>query len=375
MKSRYSILMMLIIFGMSFSAFGQFPFINMEVTRVTHESDPNNILFKFVSLQNIESDDLGGGGWSNSTICLSWPKTMLGTCLTNIVQSFTFINANGNIFFDPNNTVITHQGEYSNFCYCTVDWNLGLPLPLDLTIGQQLNVVRLKIINDPLVNYALISPVKFGNEPPGAPFFASFIVDGVGNDYFNEFSLIALPITLSEFKAAWNNGGWVDLKWTTVSEIGSDKFLVERSKDGRKWETIGNESARGAQDIRMDYFLKDYNPHAGINYYRLKMFDLDGSYKYSPIAAVMIEKEGLQAKLYPNPATDYAIIDLDAGLQLEEITLYNIQGKLIKHQTFSTASQYRIELANLAHGEYFLEMILSDKQIFTKKLILNGTGN
>ncbi|MBK7427355.1 MAG: T9SS type A sorting domain-containing protein [Saprospiraceae bacterium] len=192
---------------------------------------------------------------------------------------------------------------------------------------------------------------------------------------FWDLTYTALPITLSEFKAVWNSGGWVDLKWTTVSEIGSDKFLVERSKDGRKWETIGTESARGAQDIRMDYFLKDLTPYTGINYYRLKMFDLDGSFKYSPIAAVMVENEGMFAKLYPNPAPDFAMIDLEAGLTLEEISLYNLQGKLIKHQTFTEASQYRVELADIVQGEYFMEIVLSDKQIFTKKLILTGSRN
>jgi hypothetical protein len=196
-----------------------------------------------------------------------------------------------------------------------------------------------------------------------------------GTDLFDGYALIALPITLSEFKAAWNNSGWVDIKWTTVSEIGSDKFLVERSKDGRKWETIGTEPARGAQDIKMDYFLRDLTPYTGINYYRLKMFDLDGSYKYSPIAAVIVENESLHAKLYPNPASDFAMIDVGAGLALEEISLYNLQGKLIRHQTFTDASQYRVELADIAQGEYFMEIVLSDKQIFTKKLILTGNRN
>lgn len=259
---------------------------------------------------------------------------------------------------------------YDGYCYIETSRSGGFEYVV--SPGDEYDLFYIKVAPSvPLSAFEFFDGVEIS----GGDQFGTTFDNLLSGEQFTGYELIALPITLSKFKAAWNNGGWVDLKWTTVSEIGSDKFLVERSKDGRKWETIGNESARGAQDIRMDYFLKDYNPHAGINYYRLKMYDLDGSYKYSPIAAVMVEKEGLQAKLYPNPATDYAIIDLDAGLQLEEITLYNIQGKLIKHQTFSTASQYRIELANLAHGEYFLEMILSDKQIFTKKLILNGTGN
>lgn len=340
--------------------------ITLNVEYFDQNADPNDLRITYLSSL---SYDFPFNIWTSWLVKVRWPKGSFGSeCdnnpITSIIKLEPTLNAWG---FDPTPLQPTVNDGY---CYCNIfKQNFTLAIP-QMVQGDLIRVVFNNTFNVNSLEFII------GSVPSGVGSFAS--IEGTAAGGANQllgFNLTALPITLSDFKAAWNTGGWVDLKWTTVSEIGSDKFLVERSKDGRKWETIGTESARGAQDIRTDYFLKDYNPHAGINYYRLKMFDLDGSYKYSPIAAVMVEREGQQAKLYPNPATDFAFIDLDAGLRLEEITLYNMHGKLIRNQTFTEASQYRIELTEIPHGEYFMEIVLSDKQVFTKKLILTGNRN
>lgn len=348
------------------------PGITIGVDQYTVGMDQRHIKYRLFSTNDytVPPNDF----WSAWQFLIRYPKSIFGGCTsgTNPILPLTKMDPWTTGTWERDVTPL-EPVPADGYCYVNLKQNGVWNAPI--TVGMQQDLFYFKFTDNPLITHSDFEPVIVSPGPTVGEGTGMLGFSGGGTNQFVGYEYVALPITLSEFKAAWNNSGWVDLKWTTVSEIGSDKFLVERSKDGRKWETIGTESARGAQDIKMDYFLKDYNPHSGINYYRLKMFDLDGSYKYSPIAAVMVEKEGLQAKLYPNPATDFAIIDLEAGLHLEEITLYNIQGKLIKHQTFTEASQYRIELTEIPHGEYFMEIALSDKQIFTKKLILTGNGN
>jgi hypothetical protein len=340
--------------------------ITLNVQYFDQNSDPTDLRVTYLSSIAYDSPF---NFWSSWLIKVKWPKGSYGSlCDNNPITGIIKLEPTPNVWgFDPTPLEPTVNDGY---CYCNIFKQI-----FQLSIPQMVEGDVIRIV---LNNSFNVNSLEFvtGPVPAGVGSFASIegTADGGANQLLG-FNLTALPITLSEFKAVWNSGGWVDLKWTTVSEIGSDKFLVERSKDGRKWETIGTESARGAQDIRMDYFLKDLTPFKGINYYRLKMFDLDGSFKYSPIAAVIVENEGLFAKLYPNPASDFAMIDVEAGVTLEEISLYNLQGKLIKHQTFTEASQYRVELADIAQGEYFMEIVLSDMQIFTKKLILTGSRN
>ena len=60
------------------------------------------------------------------------------------------------------------------------------------------------------------------------------------------------------------------LYWTTASEINSDYFDVEYSKDGFNFEGIGNVAAQGESAIQVDYRLIHEEP-SDIAYYRLKM--------------------------------------------------------------------------------------------------------
>ncbi|HUP11614.1 MAG TPA: Ig-like domain-containing protein, partial [Niastella sp.] len=46
-------------------------------------------------------------------------------------------------------------------------------------------------------------------------------------------------VSLSDFAGLYNDGGNVVLKWATAFEFDNDRFEIERSIDGRKWQTTG----------------------------------------------------------------------------------------------------------------------------------------
>jgi len=70
--------------------------------------------------------------------------------------------------------------------------------------------------------------------------------------------------------------------------------------------------------------------------------------------------------LYPNPASSFVSID-NNGLPLNNIKIYDINGKLIK-QIETNISNGKIDLSNLKNGEYILSFETNDKFIIKKVL-------
>lgn len=110
-----------------------------------------------------------------------------------------------------------------------------------------------------------------------------------------------LPVTLLSFTAK-PEGDRVQLAWVTASERDADRFVVERSTDLREFMTVGEVAAKGTTDARQYYGLTDQQPAPGVNYYRLKQLDFDGTaHLYKPVSAI-IRTDEPTVSVYPNPA-------------------------------------------------------------------------
>ena len=68
-----------------------------------------------------------------------------------------------------------------------------------------------------------------------------------------------LPVALISFTAE-KNGQTVLLKWKTAQEQNSDRFEIERSADGRNFNTIGNVAATGNTNSIRNYSFTDNGP-------------------------------------------------------------------------------------------------------------------
>jgi hypothetical protein len=99
-----------------------------------------------------------------------------------------------------------------------------------------------------------------------------------------------LPVQLATFELN-QQGETVQLNWNTASEINALNFEIERSTDGVLFEKIGTVLSIGAVARLQNYSFIDRSPINGVNYYRLRMNDIDGHYDYS---------KTLQAKLEVN---------------------------------------------------------------------------
>lgn len=171
-----------------------------------------------------------------------------------------------------------------------------------------------------------------------------------------------LPIALTDFSTKILGTSNALLSWKTSSEINSDYFGIERSTDGLLWDQIGKKRAEGNSnsEVRYDYEDKDI-PHLRTSdkvlYYRLKLTDLDGSYKYSDIRGINFSQDISIISVYPNPAKDRINIDLstiDTETEEVRVEIYNNIGGKIMIKKISGSGIELIDLNELPSGTYHI---------------------
>lgn len=73
-------------------------------------------------------------------------------------------------------------------------------------------------------------------------------------------------------------------------------------------------------------------------------------------------------QVFPNPATTVVTINNDKQLEVEEVTIYDSLGRVVKSELFSATSKVELNIENLASGSYFLH-IKTTQGTGVKKLI------
>jgi hypothetical protein len=161
-----------------------------------------------------------------------------------------------------------------------------------------------------------------------------------------------LPITWLSFEAL-KKGEASDLKWITAQEFNNTGFQVERSADGRYFETIGSVDAASDPQATNVYSFMDTRPYRGMNYYRIKQTDIDGRIDYSIIRTVGFGTVN-EIRLWPNPAVESMHIEIpDEIADQGEIKLINSSGVVILSQTYDNNDRERsVNLGNIEPGIY-----------------------
>jgi fibronectin-binding autotransporter adhesin len=166
-----------------------------------------------------------------------------------------------------------------------------------------------------------------------------------------------LPVELLSFSAELNENKAVDITWVTATEINNDYFEVEHSLDAIRFNKIETVQGAGNSTETLYYGTVDYRPNVGVNYYRLKQVDFDGTYAYSDVVLVNLEDRINSIRVYPNPTKDMLTVESSIGGLL---SVYDAQMKLVKNvdlvDTLTT-----IDLDNLGNGIYTVTLVGDDK--------------
>jgi hypothetical protein len=176
----------------------------------------------------------------------------------------------------------------------------------------------------------------------------------------------SVPVELIAFRAFSEKQG-IRLEWETASEIENEGFEIQRLQPGAlDWEKLGFLNGAGNSVETQYYQFWDKNPRNGLNYYRLKQIDFDGTFEYSNIIAIETNPSKTW-NLYPNPSTDVLYFDAPEVAPSYQIKIWNAQGQLLQnYQTTSTT----IVLQQLVPGWYWVQISSANQQVeqaFLKK--------
>ena len=197
-------------------------------------------------------------------------------------------------------------------------------------------------------------------------------------DFLEKSGGVVVPIELLSFDAK-ENGNRVNVFWSTASELNSDRFEVEKSvmTDAGKglFTKINDTKAQGKSNVKVNYGpVVDRNVSNGKTYfYRLKMIDLDGQYKYSNEVEVKMGSGSLwMSEPNPNPAQVNAEISYTVPQDGNvEIAVYSLDGKKLTtvFNGNKAAGSYNanFDLSSFSSGAYNI-VITSNGSMLTRQL-------
>lgn len=178
----------------------------------------------------------------------------------------------------------------------------------------------------------------------------------------------ALPVTLISFDVV-AEGKTANLKWSTSSEANSKGFEVERSVETGSWTTIGYVASQNSNSSsQLTYNFSDASPVRGINYYRLKMIDLDGTSAYSRIRSLKVDKAAMSLVAYPNPVVNGKLTIDVSGSGSYQADVYSLSGVLVLQHNLGASRE--LNVSNLTSGMYLLRVKSADGEVKTKTFVV-----
>jgi len=305
-----------------------FPVGNGSFTPVTIQNDGTSDIYSVRNTAGVLENGTTGNAQSNEVVNQTWHITEAVAGASNLTITAQWNASDELTGFDRNNCAISHY---------TSSWDA--PTNSVATGSDPYSLSRSNITS--------LSPFAVAS-------------NGV------------LPTELIAFRAFKQNDD-VKLEWQTANEINSDLFEIEHSRDAISYHQIGEIKAALFSDTELSYEFLDKNAFIGTNYYRLKMKDIDGSFKYSETRNVNFHNiRGLEKDIiiYPNPVSDIIYLQFSQIPQKASLQLYNKLGQLILDKTLLSSIQNQVKLKDISTGVYFLN-IQTDGQQSIHKIFIN----
>ena len=180
-----------------------------------------------------------------------------------------------------------------------------------------------------------------------------------GNNRFDNITvegtkITVTPVKLLSFKAA-KVENQVNLTWSYTNPLEVKNFELEHSTNGKEFITLTSINFINNNSNIYNEAYTDGFPTAGVNYYRLKTIDKNGTYSYSEIVRVLNSTK-LTVSVSPNPVKDVLHISHNLNINnLSTLSVYSLEGKkLLMNNITVQTSDISMNIENLKSGTYIL---------------------
>lgn len=215
-------------------------------------------------------------------------------------------------------------------------------------------------------NYDRLSTGSSLNQTPGRLYASTF-------GCFSFPQPILLPVKLLSFTGNYNNNA-TSLSWETEAEVDFSHYEIERSYNGSDFTTVSKVSAQAGESRKQYFYTDNVGSSGNIFYYRLKMVDVDGKFKYSNIIVIRRDAKSINGiSVSPNPVigTSNATIRLSSvNTGKVDIRLIDLAGKVVLQQQSRVSEGINsISINNinrLQSGIYTIQVLQNDEAMATK---------
>jgi PQQ-dependent dehydrogenase (s-GDH family) len=239
-----------------------------------------------------------------------------------------------------------------------------------------LSINELNIFKNTDSHGTVLTAVPENITPSARTSFGSNYVLKAGITGFSTFyfagNVTVVPVTLLSL-----NGEYADqtvkLQWKTENEINASHFIIERSANGQTFIPIGKVNANGNTNNTTQYAYNDDNLSSDLfpfGYYRIKMVDVDGAYKYSSTINIALPVSKEMITISPNPVTSQlnaALNSKDAGkgnwVIIDNTGRSLMSGNLTLKKGMNNIS---IDINLLSGGTYYLHITGARMNRYTK---------
>ncbi len=201
----------------------------------------------------------------------------------------------------------------------------------------------------------------------GASVGGTCSIGGSGGSFCSFATASPLPIQLMSFSAN-EVGQGVEVIWSTASEENNSHFEVQRSFDGRDFETLAIVEGAGNSTQIQKYEYVDAINYKGLVYYRLKQIDYDGGNEVFRPVSIKIEAEHSQVKFFLG--TENLFVQHNLGEVKDfHMEIYDMQGcHWASMEEWSSTSTYTTD-RNMPEGLYIIKARVN-QLLFSQKLLL-----
>lgn len=198
--------------------------------------------------------------------------------------------------------------------------------------------------------------------------------------WFKSFSYqdpvsIRLPVVLTSFTAKLENKKPV-ISWVSAKEENLNVFVLERSTDGSTYKDAAMIFPSETPGLENRYSFVDQamaSTTRGMLYYRLRMVDFDGKYKYSETRLLRINEneKAISIQAYPNPAVNELRITIPIGWQDKKVQydLFAVNGQSMKRINRVHANQTEVlDISSFPVGAYIIR-VSTDNETATQQFV------
>lgn len=160
----------------------------------------------------------------------------------------------------------------------------------------------------------------------------------------------AVPLVIKNYELIIKNEAVVN-NWQTLQEVNVSHFNIQYSNSSIEFSTVKTVAAKNKN---YNTYSTHTNPPSGVRgYYRIEAVDKDGTITYSKVLPFTVNSTPFTLNIFPNPAKNKIVVQ---STKMQQITLTDIAGRVIKTIPVNAANNIEINIAHLPRGMYVVQV-------------------